>query len=375
MAKTTATTAPEVATPKTEQVPEHDHAGLHQPPRRLRRQVAFSVAGLVIFLVTVYLLQGVLGAFVLGTLLAFLVDPLVGRMQARGAPRILAILTCFVILVGLGALMVSLFVPVFSQEAAQLRVQAPGIAAEAQKRLAALVQAPMQVGSFKLDLRDSVTALGAHARDFLAGQFGNALGLGIAALSTLAQIVLMFIVFFLVALEARGISRFVRSFVPGDYRGDFDEVWREIKTMLYSYLRGQLVIAALIGVASGIAVALLGVPFAFALGVLAGVTSLVPYLGPFLGALPAVLIALSVSPLKAVLVAVVYIVISNVILNFVYPKVVGAAVKLPALAVIVAFIAGFSLAGILGMFVAVPLAASLRILYDHIHPRLYPVLD
>jgi predicted PurR-regulated permease PerM len=98
---------------------------------------------------------------------------------------------------------------------------------------------------------------------------------------------------------------------------------------------------------------------------------LVPYLGPFLGAIPAVLVALAVSPLKAIEIGVLYFLISNVILNFFSPKIVGAAVRLPPILVIVAFIAGFSLAGILGMFIAVPVAASIRILYDYIYPRLY----
>jgi len=127
----------------------------------------------------------------------------------------------------------------------------------------------------------------------------------------------------------------------------------------------------LIGVLSGIGCAVLGLPDAIALGLVAGITALIPYLGPFVGAVPAILVGLSVSPLRALLVGIVYFVISNVILNFVYPKVVGDAVRLPPILVILAFIAGFSWAGILGMFVAVPLAAALRILFDHIYPRLY----
>jgi predicted PurR-regulated permease PerM len=86
---------------------------------------------------------------------------------------------------------------------------------------------------------------------------------------------------------------------------------------------------------------------------------------------PAILVGLAAAPIKALLVGIAYFVISNVILNFVYPKVMGDAVKLPPVLIIVAFIAGFSWAGILGMFVAVPLAATLRILFDHIYPRLY----
>jgi predicted PurR-regulated permease PerM len=94
-------------------------------------------------------------------------------------------------------------------------------------------------------------------------------------------------------------------------------------------------------------------------------------LGPFIGAVPAILVGLAAGPDKALLIALLYFLISNVILNFVYPKVMGDAVRLPPILIIVALIAGFSWAGILGMFVAVPLAAALRILFDHIYPRLY----
>jgi predicted PurR-regulated permease PerM len=339
-------------------------------PRANRNQILFALTALVLVAALVYLIQGVLGAFVLGALIAFLINPAVDRAERRGAPRWVAILAGFAVLAGLFAVMVFLFVPLFSSEASQLRQQAPGIASTIQERLVQL-RTPVKIGGYQLDLRSLTDSLESHARDFVAGQFGNALSLGLAALSTLLQLVLMLIVAFLMSLEAHSLSGFIRSFVPPGYRPEFDAIWRDWKAMLFGYLRGQLFIALLIGLASGIAVGVLGVPFAFALGVLAALTSLIPYLGPFLGALPAVLIALSISPLTALIVAIAYLVISNVILNLVYPKVVGSAVKLPALAVILSFIAGFSLAGILGMFVAVPVAATLRILYEHIQPRLF----
>ena len=222
-----------------------------------------------------------------------------------------------------------------------------------------------------LDLTGTTAFLSSHLRDYLLGQAGNAVNIGLTALTTVLQVLLMFIVAFLLALDAAGVRRVLRRLVPNDYRTDFDQIWRRIRRMLYAYVRGQLIIAGLIGILSGIACAVLGLPDAVALGLLAGITAVVPYLGPFLGAIPAVLVGLAASPLKALLVAAVYFVISNVILNFVYPKVMGDAVRLPPLLVIVAFIAGFSWAGVLGMFVAVPIAATLRILFDHIYPRLY----
>jgi predicted PurR-regulated permease PerM len=339
--------------------------------RRLYLQIAFGLASLVVLLVVLYLIRDVLGAFVIGAAIAFLIQPGVHRLTELGVPRILAIALIFVVIIlGLAGLAL-LIVPLGVSEVAQLQAQAPTLAAAAQKQIDELQGSPISIFGLNIDLTDLTTNANAHLRDYLLGQFGNAVSIGLTALTTLLQIVLMFIVAFLLALDAAAVRRVVRRVVPNAYRTDFDQIWRRIRRMLYAYVRGQLIIAGLIGILCGITCAVLGLADPVGLGVLAGITALVPYLGPFLGAIPAVLVGLAASPLKALLVALAYFVISNVILNFVQPKVMGDAVKLSPLLVIVAFIAGFSWAGVLGMFVAVPIAATLRILFDHIYPRLY----
>lgn len=316
-------------------------------------------------------MRDVLGAFVLGALIAFLIVPIVDRMAEAGIPRPLGILAVFVILIAVLAGLVTAVFPLLASELESLRRQAPALATEAQQRLSALQGQPLEVLGFRVDLTGMTQALNKNFNDFLLGQFGTALSFGITALTTAFQVVLMLIVAFLLAMDSHGFSRTMRAIVPVDYRPDFDEVWSDVKAMLYSYMRGQVIIAALIGICSGIAVQVLGLPYALALGLLAAITSLVPYLGPFLGAIPAVLVGLAAGPESALLVAIAYIVISNVILNLVFPKVMGDAVRLPPILVITAFLAGFSLAGILGMFVAIPVAATIRIVYDHVQPRLY----
>lgn len=341
------------------------------PASRRTLQVGFALTALVLGLVVLYLIRGVLGAFVLGAVIAFLINPVVDRMAEAGIPRWLAILAIYIVLVAVVAGLVSAVFPLLITELDSLRVQAPTLAGEAQQKLTTLQGQPLEILGFHINLTGITNSVNKNFNDFLLGQFGNALNLGITAVTTVFQVILMLIVAFLLAMDSHAISRTLRSIVPDDYRGEFDSVWADIKRMLHSYMRGQLVIAAMIGVASGIAVQALGLPYALALGLLAAITSLVPYLGPFLGAVPAILVGLATSPGKALIVAVAYLVISNVILNFVFPKVMGDAVRLPAILVITAFIAGFSLAGILGMFVAIPVAATIRILYDHVSPRIY----
>jgi predicted PurR-regulated permease PerM len=342
-------------------------------PKRRRRysQIGFGFAALVLAIMFLYLLRDFLGAFVLGGAIAFMIQPAVTRLVALGIPRVVAIVVVFVVIIAVLAGLVLLIVPLVVNEVGQLQRQAPALATAAQDRINSLQGSPIEIFGINIDIKTATETISSHLKDYLLGQFGNAVTIGLTALTTLLQVVLMFIVAFLLALDAAAFRRLLRRLVPNDYRTDFDQIWRKVRKMLYAYVRGQLVIAGLIGILSGIACAVLGLPDAVALGMIAGVTALIPYLGPFIGAVPAILVGLAASPLKALLIAVVYFLISNVILNFVYPKVMGDAVRLSPILVIAAFIAGYSWAGILGMFVAVPIAATLRILFDHIYPRLY----
>lgn len=337
--------------------------------RRRYGQIAFALAVVVLAIVVLYLLRDFLGAFVLGAAIAFLIQPAVARLHAIGIPRPIGIAAIFVVLIVALAGLVLLIVPLAVTEVNQLQAQAPTLAAAAQQRLNSL--GPVSVFGVSVDLKGMTETINAHLREYLLGQFGNAVTLGLTALTTAMQLLLMLIVAFLMAIEAPAVRRDLRRFVPNDYRTDFDQIWRKVRKMLYAYIRGQLIVAALIGVSCGVACAAIGLPYAVALGLIAGITALIPYLGPFIGAVPAVLVGLAQTPAKALLIGLLYVLISNVILNIVQPKIVGDAVRLSPIFVIIALIAGFSWGGILGMFVAIPIAATLRIVFEHIYPRLY----
>lgn len=346
-------------------------AALDPTRRRRYLQIAFGFAALVVAVIVLYLMRDFLGAFVLGAAIAFLIQPAVTRLVAIGIPRVVAIILVFIAIIIAMAGLVLLIVPLVVNEVSQLQLQIPNLASAAQNRINSLQGSPIRVLGIPIDIKGATDTINSHLKEYLFGQAGNAVTIGLTALTTVLQLVLMFIVAFLMALDAAAVRRALRRLVPNDYRTDFDQIWRKVRKMLYAYVRGQLIIAAMIGVLSGIACAILGLADPVALGLIAGITALIPYLGPFIGAVPAILVGLAAGPVKALLVALIYFLISNVILNFVYPKVMGDAVRLPPILVIVAFIAGFSWAGILGMFVAVPIAATLRILFDHIYPRLY----
>ena len=81
----------------------------------------------------------------------------------------------------------------------------------------------------QVNLASYTELVNTHLRDYLLGQFGNAVSIGLTALTTVLQILLMFVVAFLLALDATSVRRVLRRIVPNDYRTDFDQIWRRVR--------------------------------------------------------------------------------------------------------------------------------------------------
>ena len=132
--------------------------------------------------------------------------------------------------------------------------------------------------------------------------------------------------------------------------------------VLGGYLRGQLVLALIIGVLAGVGCALLGLPYAVVIGVLAGLFELVPMFGPILSVIPAALVALFMPFPTIIWVLLFFLVIQQVENNVLAPRISGHALGLHPLGAMFALLAGFQLAGLLEALFAVPLAGVLWVL-------------
>jgi predicted PurR-regulated permease PerM len=148
------------------------------------------------------------------------------------------------------------------------------------------------------------------------------------------------------------------------------------------FLRGQLLLALIIGVATTMVLEILGVPNALLLGVLAGILEVVPTIGPIIAMIPAVLLAFFQgsthftldNTLFACIVVGAYIVIQQLENHIVVPNVLGRSVDLPASVILFGALAGASLAGVLGIFLAAPVLATARLALRFILDKLFEPL-
>jgi predicted PurR-regulated permease PerM len=162
-------------------------------------------------------------------------------------------------------------------------------------------------------------------------------------------------------------------FLPVQYRDDALVLFSDVIETLSRYLSGLLVSLTFQGVASTIALTILGVPFAILLGIWTAIGAIVPFIGSYIGGIPATIVAFTVSPTTGILTALTYVLINFVDGNLIAPRVQGNAIRVSPLFVFLAVIAGGQIAGIWGALMAVPTLAVVRVVFDFLMERLVVV--
>jgi predicted PurR-regulated permease PerM len=180
------------------------------------------------------------------------------------------------------------------------------------------------------------------------------------------------VVYFWLTEHAR-LQRYVLAFIPHHRRARARDVWNQAETRLGMWVRGQLILMATIGIATGIAYTVLGVPSAVLLGLVAAVAEGIPIVGPLLGAIPAIFVAATVSPELALQVAVVYAILQFLEGNVLVPIVMRNTVGISPFLVIFSVLAGAAAGGFVGALFAVPIAATAEILLEGLQAREVPV--
>ncbi|MGH2511761.1 MAG: AI-2E family transporter, partial [Candidatus Limnocylindrales bacterium] len=173
--------------------------------------------------------------------------------------------------------------------------------------------------------------------------------------------------------ERQRLQRFALSFLPADRRGAVRGAWNIVELRLGAWVRGQLALMALLGLMTGIAYTVLGLPSGPLLGLIAGLAEIIPLVGPLVGVIPALLIASALRPDLILVVLLVYLVIQLVESNVLVPLIMRNAVGVSPFLLTVSLLAGATLGGLLGALIAVPLVAAGEAILERLQDREVPV--
>ena len=143
------------------------------------------------------------------------------------------------------------------------------------------------------------------------------------------------------------------------------ETFALVNDVFSKFIRGQLLEAFCVGILSAIALSIVGIDYAVVIGLIAGICNMIPYVGPLVGTiLAAVMGLLSGRPIKVIYAVIAMLIVQQVDNNLLAPKIVGNSVGLHAVFTMMAILVGGNIGGLLGMLLAVPIAASIRVLFN-----------
>ena len=332
--------------------------------------LAIGVAIVVGLIALAIAAGGVLVLAFIAVLLASALEPMIGAIRdrlplGRGATILVVYVTFFVTVIGLAFIVV------------------PAAIAQGQEIVSGLPSTLDSIRSWAANLEpailgDSITRLADSAGKVFetppaAPNPDQVVEVGAAAAeAAIAVATLLTLVFFWLLEHAR-LQRYVLAYFPADNRAGARDIWNEVETRLGLWVRGQLTLMGTMGVATGTAYFLLGVPGALLLGLIAAITEAIPIVGPLLGAIPAVLVASTVSPELALIVAGVYIVIQLIEGSVLVPLVMRNTIGISPLLVMLSLLVGAAAGGLLGALLAVPIVASAEIILSQLQAREKPV--
>jgi predicted PurR-regulated permease PerM len=162
-------------------------------------------------------------------------------------------------------------------------------------------------------------------------------------------------------VEEGAMKKLIWSVAPEKHQTYIMQLVNRVQIKMGYWLRGQLILVAALTITTYIGLLILGVKYALLLSIIVGLSSFIPYIGGIFGSIPAVFIAFTQSPLLALFTIILFFIIHFVEGNMLYPKIMEKAVGLNPIISILAMLAGYKLAGVVGAILALPVAAALAV--------------
>jgi len=299
-----------------------------------------------------YIVRDVVGLVFVSVILAAAFDPFVDFFEKKKIPRALSILVIYLVVIAIISLVIVLLIPPVSEQIGQLARNLP----DYYERVAIGIN-NWQGNEDIPTLPQALSGLSNNLAKATSGVFTTLTGIFGGLISFISVLVMTFYL----AVQKNGLKYFIKFLTPAEHHNYVLGLADRIQYKIGTWLRGQMILCLVIGLAAYLGLTILGVKYALLLGIIAGLTEIIPYVGPFIGAIPGVFIAFSDSLPKVIMVAVMYFLIQQLENYILVPKVMQRTTGINAVVVMAAILIGGKLGGIIGALLAVPVVTMLEV--------------
>lgn len=296
----------------------------------------------------------------------YVLNPVVTSLEHRGVARWLGSCLSYSILLGVLTLLGYLIVPSIADQGRELADNFPTIYDDL---VADVENIASDIGLKSVDLPsydELQENIAGSQSDFFSDRLSQITDVTLSVLESLFLLVLAPVVAFYVLLDLPTLRVKTMALIPARHRAETAYVSRQVGNAIGGFLRGQLVVAFIVGVMTSFGFWLVGLPFWLLIGMIAGFLNIIPFVGPWVGGTLGVLVALATSDLQTALwVALVALIVQQIDNHFVSPTVLRVTVRLHPALIILGLIVGATLGGFWGVVLTVPLMATVKIIVGH----------
>ena len=320
------------------------------------------VTGIVVALIFFYQIRAVFFPFILAGILAYLLHWPVEWLEQKKINRGFGILLLYLVLGIMIFLITKFFLPSFIKQINELIAVLPGYLNQVQEFLDRQ-QAGIDRGSLPPEIKKSLLIQIDSLEKSIAGLLKSLLTTLWGISSHLFDFLLAPILAYYILKDVHNLKKSILGYLPVNFRDEAVIFLKVCDHVFGRFIKGHLLICLTVGIITGLILYMLKIPYSFLLGLLAGIMELVPYFGPILASIPILALALLKGKVLFIKTLIAIVLIQQIEGNILAPKILGDSLGLHPLTVIFLLLCGYNLGGVLGMILAVPVAAVVRNLY------------
>ncbi|QJD83728.1 AI-2E family transporter [Cohnella herbarum] len=325
--------------------------------------VLFLVVLVRPMLMSVYdFLKAVLAPFLVAMVISYTLNPIVNLLHDRKVPRTAAVLIIYAVFISVSVVILMNVIPMFMNQVEELNEHMPDLTMRAQSFVDQFNNNNVLPETIRDGINKSISGMEKRLEQRITDFLNN---IGAVVNVLFIAMIVPFLAFYMMK-DLDVFERAALQYVPRAKRKHVIRLLKEIDAALGSYIRGQLIVSLCIGVLAYIGYLIIGMPYPLLMAGFVSLFDIIPYLGPFFGALPALIMATTISWKMVLMVVIVNMICQNLESNVISPQVVGKSMKMHPLTIILVLLIGGELAGIVGMILAVPFYAAMKVIVQHV---------
>lgn len=312
----------------------------------------------------------VLTPLFIGVIFAWLLSPVIDKLIEKKVPKVIACIIVYTILIGIIFIILALFIPNLISQIKDLIAAMPNILKEL-KEIVNSILGNNDHASVNHIRKSIFKTVGDISTSFSTALPETLIGGTKSFISIITTSVLGLMISFYLSYDYHLMTKKIYSLIPKKYHDNAKDLIRRINSSLRSYLQGVLVVMLLVFVSQAIGLTLAGLKAPLIFALFCAITDIIPYFGPWIGAVPAIIVGFTISPATGIFTIISILIVQTLENNFYQPLIMGHTMKLHPVVIMIGLLIFGHFFGIMGMIIATPLVAVMKIIFGFTNEKLH----